>query len=148
MNRLCTVTVTRLEVRQALEPSLPSVVVAVAMKTPHRFLRSNEIPLPPSGTLDIPLQLTFALQVHLTPLSLSFFGSLVQYSAVSLCVVPSFPEERRQHPPDQGPEKKEVSEQSNWWLQDPCNGDSGDVPGTHILCGMWGQLVQFGFVVF
>jgi hypothetical protein len=62
VTRLCTVTVTRLEVRQALEPSLPSVVVAVAMKTPHRFLRSNEIPLPPSGTLDVPLQLTFALQ--------------------------------------------------------------------------------------
>lgn len=33
------------------------------MKTPHRFLRSNEIPLSASGTLDIPLQLTFSLQV-------------------------------------------------------------------------------------
>ena len=33
------------------------------MKTPHRFLRSNEIPVPANGTLDIPLQLTFSLQV-------------------------------------------------------------------------------------
>lgn len=65
--RLCTLTVTRLEVKQCLEPSLPSLVVAVAMKTPHRFLRSNEIPLPPSGILDIPLKLTFSLQVPPSP---------------------------------------------------------------------------------
>lgn len=63
VTRLCMVTVTRLEVKQSLELNLSSVVVAVAMKTPHRFLRSNEIALPPSGTLDIPLQLTFSLQV-------------------------------------------------------------------------------------
>ena len=62
-SRLCTLTVTRLQVRQSLEPSLPSLVVAVSMKTPHRFLRSNEIPVPATGTLDIPLQLTFSLQV-------------------------------------------------------------------------------------
>lgn len=49
--------------KQSLEPSLPSVVVAVSMKTPHRFLRSNELPLPASGHLDISLQLTFSLQV-------------------------------------------------------------------------------------
>lgn len=61
--RLCTLTVTRLQVKQSLEPSLPSLVVAVSMKTPHRFLRSNELPLPASGTLDISLQLTFSLQV-------------------------------------------------------------------------------------
>jgi len=69
--RLCTLTVTRLQVRQSLEPSLPSLVLAVSMKTPHRFLRSNEIPLPATGTLDIPLQLTFSLQVphHMCQLS-------------------------------------------------------------------------------
>ena len=54
---------TRLEVVRCIEAGLGLVVLAVSMKTPHRFLRSNEIRLPGSGLLDIPLQLTFALQV-------------------------------------------------------------------------------------
>lgn len=54
---------TRLEVVRCIEAGLGLVVLAVSMKTPHRFLRSNEIRLPASGLLDIPLQLTFALQV-------------------------------------------------------------------------------------
>lgn len=62
-DRLCTLTVTRLEIVRCIEVGLGRVVLAVSMKTPHRFLRSNEIRLPPSGVLDIPLQLTFALQV-------------------------------------------------------------------------------------
>ena len=72
--------------RQALEPNLSSAVVAVAMKTPHRFLRSNEIPLPPSGTLDIPLQLTFALQVSPSLRQ----GSVVMCASLCLYQYPHF----------------------------------------------------------
>lgn len=62
VSRLCTLIVTRLEIVRSIDPGLHSIVLAVSMKTPHRFLRSNEIQLPPSGLLDIPLQLTFSLQ--------------------------------------------------------------------------------------
>ena len=62
--RLCTLQVTRLEVTRVLEAGLVSFVLAVSMKSPHRFLRSNEILLPTSGTLTIPLKLTFSLQVR------------------------------------------------------------------------------------
>ena len=68
--RLCTLQVTRLEVTRPLEAGLCSFVLAVSMKTPHRFLRSNEIPLPPSGTLTVPLRLNFSLQVHHLPVLL------------------------------------------------------------------------------
>ena len=79
---LCTVTIDRLEIVQAIEPGLQSVVLSVSMKvsrhcllihavrpvafsiqTPHRSLRSNELPVPASGTLAIPLKLLFSLQV-------------------------------------------------------------------------------------
>ena len=63
MYRLCTLQVTRLEVSRPLEAGLGSIVLAASMKTPHRFLRSNEIKVPPSGLLTIPLELTFSLQV-------------------------------------------------------------------------------------
>ena len=55
--------VTRLEVLKPIEPGTSSVVLAVSMKTPHRSLRSNEIELQSNGLLDIPLELTFSLQV-------------------------------------------------------------------------------------
>lgn len=62
VSRLCTLTVTRLEILRCVEAGLHSIVLAVSMKTPHRFLRSNEIQVSSTGTLDIPLQLTFSLQ--------------------------------------------------------------------------------------
>lgn len=58
---------TRLEVTRPLEAGLGSLVLAASMKTPHRFLRSNEILLPPSGVVTIPLELTFSLQVSKVP---------------------------------------------------------------------------------
>ena len=61
--RLCTLTVTRLEVIRPFESGHGSIVMAASMKTPHRHLRSNEIKLRSDGLLDIPLQLTFCLQV-------------------------------------------------------------------------------------
>lgn len=64
MCRLCTLQVTRLEVTRPLEAGLGSMVLAASMKTPHRFLRSNEIIVPPTGLLTIPLELTFSLQVY------------------------------------------------------------------------------------
>ena len=36
----------------------------MVLQTPRRFLRSNEISLPLSGVVDIPLKLTFTHQVH------------------------------------------------------------------------------------
>ncbi|XP_066966258.1 phosphofurin acidic cluster sorting protein 2 isoform X15 [Macrobrachium rosenbergii] len=62
VTRLCNVTVTRLVVTQPLGGDLNSVTLAVKMQSSKRTLRSNEIPLPPSRTLDIELQLTFSLQ--------------------------------------------------------------------------------------
>ncbi|XP_042882605.1 phosphofurin acidic cluster sorting protein 1-like isoform X3 [Penaeus japonicus] len=60
--RLCHVTVTRLQVTLPLGGDLTSVTLAVKMQSSKRTLRSNEIPLPPSGTIDVELQLTFSLQ--------------------------------------------------------------------------------------
>lgn len=62
VSRLCTLTITRLGIIQTVEPGLQSVVLSVSMKTPHRSLRSNELEVPPSGIMDIPLNLTFSLQ--------------------------------------------------------------------------------------
>ncbi|KAK4316071.1 hypothetical protein Pmani_012715 [Petrolisthes manimaculis] len=62
VTRLCNVTVTRLQVTHPLGGDLTSVTLAVKMQSSKRTLRSNEIPLPPSGFLDIELQLTFSLQ--------------------------------------------------------------------------------------
>lgn len=62
VTRLCNVTVTRLVVTQPLSGDLSSVTLAVKMQSSKRTLRSNEIPLPHSRTLDIELQLTFSLQ--------------------------------------------------------------------------------------
>lgn len=60
--RLCNVTVTRLQVTLPLGGDLNSVTLAVKMQSSKRTLRSNEIPVPPCGTLDTELQLTFSLQ--------------------------------------------------------------------------------------
>ncbi|XP_063859026.1 phosphofurin acidic cluster sorting protein 1-like isoform X7 [Scylla paramamosain] len=62
VTRLCNVTVTRLQVTLPLGGDLNSVTLAVKMQSSKRTLRSNEIPVPPSGTLDTELQLTFSLQ--------------------------------------------------------------------------------------
>lgn len=68
--RLCNVTVTRLQVTQPLGGDFNSITLAVKMQSSKRTLRSNEIPVPPSGTLDIELQLTFSLQVSRPQLAL------------------------------------------------------------------------------
>lgn len=60
-------TVTRLQVTLPLGGDLTSVTLAVKMQSSKRTLRSNEIPLPPSGTIDVELQLTFSLQVRPAP---------------------------------------------------------------------------------
>ena len=62
-SRVCTLTVTRLEVMRPFESGHGSIVMAASMKTPHRHLRSNEFKLGSDGLLDIPLQVTFCLQV-------------------------------------------------------------------------------------
>ncbi|XP_050716729.1 phosphofurin acidic cluster sorting protein 1-like isoform X5 [Eriocheir sinensis] len=62
VTRLCNVTVTRLQVTLPLGGDLNSVTLAVKMQSSKRTLRSNEIPVPPCGTLDTELQLTFSLQ--------------------------------------------------------------------------------------
>ncbi|CAL4121819.1 unnamed protein product, partial [Meganyctiphanes norvegica] len=62
VTRLCNVTVTRLQVTAPIGGDLNSVTLAVKMQSSKRTLRSNEIPLPPQGSLDIELQLTFSLQ--------------------------------------------------------------------------------------
>ena len=57
-------TVTRVEIVKSIEPGLTSVVLAASMKTPHRSLRSNEFDISPDGTLDVPMEVTFSLQVN------------------------------------------------------------------------------------
>lgn len=63
-------TVTRLQVTLPLGGDLNSVTLAVKMQSSKRTLRSNEIPVPPSGTLDTELQLTFSLQVRMDDLNM------------------------------------------------------------------------------
>eukprot|EP00731_Ephydatia_muelleri_P028190 Em0019g1063a len=75
VSRLCTVTVTRVEILRPMEPGLTSVVLAASMKTPHRSLRSNEIEVSPDGTLDVQMEVTFSLQY---PHFLKRGGNLLQ----------------------------------------------------------------------
>ncbi|XP_022792796.1 phosphofurin acidic cluster sorting protein 2-like isoform X2 [Stylophora pistillata] len=60
--RLCTMTLTRLELLKPLEPSLTEVIISVSMQSSRRTLRSNEIVLPSSGLIDTDLDLSFSLQ--------------------------------------------------------------------------------------
>ncbi|XP_078673336.1 phosphofurin acidic cluster sorting protein 2-like isoform X17 [Branchiostoma floridae x Branchiostoma belcheri] len=60
--RLCSLTLTRLVVLKPLETDLTSVLIAVKMQSSKRVLRSNEIFIPQSGTLDTTLELSFSLQ--------------------------------------------------------------------------------------
>ncbi|CAH3111768.1 unnamed protein product [Porites lobata] len=60
--RLCTMTLTRLELLKPLEPSLTEVIISVSMQSSRRILRSNEIVLPSSGLIDTELDLSFSLQ--------------------------------------------------------------------------------------
>lgn len=77
---------TRLEVVRCIEAGLGMMVLAVSMKTPHRFLRSNEIRLPASGLLDIPLQLTFALQVtDRVPRTASLWSCMAKLLSARVC---------------------------------------------------------------
>jgi len=60
--RLCSLTLARLVLYKSLDSELNSIVIAVKMQSCKRTLRSNEIPLPPTGLLDTELELTFSLQ--------------------------------------------------------------------------------------
>ncbi|ESO83532.1 hypothetical protein LOTGIDRAFT_169225 [Lottia gigantea] len=60
--RLCSLTLNRLVVNKALENDLASVIIAVKMQNSKRVLRSNEIIVPPGGSLDTELDLSFSLQ--------------------------------------------------------------------------------------
>ncbi|XP_064817584.1 phosphofurin acidic cluster sorting protein 2-like [Oncorhynchus masou masou] len=59
---LCTLTLKRLVVLRELDKELISVVIAVKIQGSKRILRSHEIVLPPSGSVETDLALTFSLQ--------------------------------------------------------------------------------------
>lgn len=60
--RLCSLTIARLSIFNSLDPDLSSILIAVRMQSSKRTLRSNEIPLSPTGLLDTELDLAFSLQ--------------------------------------------------------------------------------------
>lgn len=60
--RLCTLTLTRLQILKPLGSDIASISIAVKMHSSKRTLRSNELMLPPKGLLDTPLDVTFCLQ--------------------------------------------------------------------------------------
>ena len=61
--RLCSLTIARLSIFSSLDTAdLNSILIAVKMQSSKRTLRSNEIPLPPTGLLDTELDLAFSLQ--------------------------------------------------------------------------------------
>uniref|UniRef100_A0AAZ3RBP9 Phosphofurin acidic cluster sorting protein 2 n=1 Tax=Oncorhynchus tshawytscha TaxID=74940 RepID=A0AAZ3RBP9_ONCTS len=60
--RLCSLTLKRLVVLRELDKELISVVIAVKIQGSKRILRSHEIVLPPSGSVETDLALTFSLQ--------------------------------------------------------------------------------------
>ncbi|XP_034050890.1 phosphofurin acidic cluster sorting protein 2 isoform X2 [Thalassophryne amazonica] len=60
--RLCSLTLTKLIVMRELDKELISVVIAVKIQGSKRILRSHEIVLPPSGSVETDLALTFSLQ--------------------------------------------------------------------------------------
>ncbi|XP_068436092.1 phosphofurin acidic cluster sorting protein 2 isoform X1 [Clinocottus analis] len=60
--RLCSLTLKKLVVTRELDKELISVVIAVKIQGSKRILRSHEIVLPPSGSVETDLALTFSLQ--------------------------------------------------------------------------------------
>lgn len=60
--RLCSLTLKKLVVLRELDKELIFVVIAVKIQGSKRILRSHEIMLPPSGTVETDLALTFSLQ--------------------------------------------------------------------------------------
>ncbi|XP_060781051.1 phosphofurin acidic cluster sorting protein 2 isoform X2 [Neoarius graeffei] len=60
--RLCSLTLKKLVVLRELDKELISVVIAVKIQGSKRILRSHEIMLPPTGTVETDLALTFSLQ--------------------------------------------------------------------------------------
>ncbi|XP_012727692.1 phosphofurin acidic cluster sorting protein 2 isoform X4 [Fundulus heteroclitus] len=60
--RLCSLTLKKLVVMKELDKELISVVIAVKIQGSKRILRSHEIVLPPSGSVETDLALTFSLQ--------------------------------------------------------------------------------------
>uniref|UniRef100_A0A8C6SLT4 Phosphofurin acidic cluster sorting protein 2 n=1 Tax=Neogobius melanostomus TaxID=47308 RepID=A0A8C6SLT4_9GOBI len=60
--RLCSLTLKKLVVMRELDKELISVVIAVKIQGSKRILRSHEIVLPPSGSVETDLALTFSLQ--------------------------------------------------------------------------------------
>ncbi|KAA0189755.1 hypothetical protein HAZT_HAZT000036 [Hyalella azteca] len=64
VNRLCNVTITHLVLLSpTVSSDLSSVLLAVKMHSSKRTLRSNEMPLSPTGALDTDLQLCYSLQL-------------------------------------------------------------------------------------
>ncbi|CAB1330469.1 unnamed protein product [Coregonus sp. 'balchen'] len=59
---LCSLTLKKLVVLMELDKELISVVIAVKIQGSKRILRSHEIVLPPSGSVETDLALTFSLQ--------------------------------------------------------------------------------------
>ncbi|KAI3367150.1 hypothetical protein L3Q82_008205 [Scortum barcoo] len=59
---LCSLTLKKLVVMRELDKELISVVIAVKIQGSKRVLRSHEIVLPPSGSVETDLALTFSLQ--------------------------------------------------------------------------------------
>ncbi|KAF7649644.1 hypothetical protein LDENG_00138420 [Lucifuga dentata] len=60
--QLCSLTLKKLVVMRELDKELISVVIAVKIQGSKRILRSHEIVLPPSGSVETDLALTFSLQ--------------------------------------------------------------------------------------
>ncbi|XP_055087045.1 phosphofurin acidic cluster sorting protein 2 isoform X2 [Periophthalmus magnuspinnatus] len=60
--RLCSLTLKKLVVLRELDKELISVVIAVKIQGSKRILRSHEIVLPPSGSVETDLALNFSLQ--------------------------------------------------------------------------------------
>ncbi|XP_019727846.1 phosphofurin acidic cluster sorting protein 2 isoform X2 [Hippocampus comes] len=60
--RLCSLTLKKLVVLKELDKELISVVIAVKIQGSKRILRSHEIVLPPAGSVETELALTFSLQ--------------------------------------------------------------------------------------
>lgn len=60
--RLCSLTLKKLVVMRELDKELISVVIAVKIQGSKGILRSHEIVLPPSGSVETDLALTFSLQ--------------------------------------------------------------------------------------
>ncbi|XP_076258542.1 phosphofurin acidic cluster sorting protein KrT95D isoform X2 [Rhynchophorus ferrugineus] len=60
--RLCSLTLTRLQILRPLGSEIATICIAVKMQSSKRTLRSNELVLPSSGLLDTQLDVTFCLQ--------------------------------------------------------------------------------------